>query len=319
MSKQADGHHDDDTPIGRVLTRREVFRLLGGAGLSLAGLSACSPADARPVGAQTGAAPDVVLPAVSKAADTATPRPSPTPQPRETAYITPTQAPTPSLVPTMPSPVPITPSPQPATAAAPVCVVKPALTEGPYFVDDTSLNRSDIRANSTNASVSPGLAMQGAPFELTVRVWHFVNGSCVLYPGVVVDLWHCDAIGRYSGVQSLTGQDFLRGYQITDANGEARFTTIYPGWYPGRAVHFHFKVRMSAGSNSSGVFTSQFFFDDDYSRALFLATPPYSSNGAQDRLNSQDGIYRQTNGQLTLNVSESSGVRKATFELGVAS
>jgi hypothetical protein len=66
------------------------------------------------------------------------------------------------------------------------------------------------------------------------------------------------------------------------------------------------------------VFTSQFFFDDNYSRALFLANAPYSANGAQNRLNSQDGIYNQSGGQLTLNVAESGGVHRATFDLGVS-
>jgi protocatechuate 3,4-dioxygenase beta subunit len=53
-----------------------------------------------------------------------------------------------------------------------------------------------------------------------------------------VDVWHCDALGVYSGVRDFrfdtSGQKFLRGYQTTDERGEVRFLTIYPGWYVGR-------------------------------------------------------------------------------------
>ena len=68
------------------------------------------------------------------------------------------------------------------------------------------------------------------------------SAACVPLEGVVVDVWHCDALGDYSGVERNTG-NFLRGFQRTDANGRAAFTTIYPGWYQGRAVHIHFKIR----------------------------------------------------------------------------
>ena len=67
----------------------------------------------------------------------------------------------------------------------------------------------------------------------------------------IVDVWHADAGGDYSGVGSLQGETFLRGIQTTDANGDAAFTTIFPGWYRGRAPHIHFKVRSSADSTSA--------------------------------------------------------------------
>jgi protocatechuate 3,4-dioxygenase beta subunit len=84
------------------------------------------------------------------------------------------------------------------------------------------------------------------------------------------------------------GQKWLRGYQVTDANGVAQFTTIYPGWYSGRAVHIHFKIRTSLEDNGY-EFTSQFFFGDSLSDQVF-ANAPYTSKGQRDRLNDDDDI-----------------------------
>ena len=79
-----------------------------------------------------------------------------------------------------------------------------------------------------------------------------VDGSaCIPLEGVLVDVWHCDAAGEYSDVGNEQGHDFLRGYQHTDANGKATITTIYPGWYQGRAVHIHFKIRTDAGRDAA--------------------------------------------------------------------
>ncbi len=84
--------------------------------------------------------------------------------------------------------------------------------------------------------------------------------------GAIVDIWHCDAAGVYSDATdpgfNTVGKKFLRGYQVTDANGGVQFTTIYPGWYRGRTVHIHFKVRAKAKSGQSYEFTSQLYFDD---------------------------------------------------------
>jgi len=106
----------------------------------------------------------------------------------------------------------------------------------------------------------------------------------------MVGVWQCDAAGHYSGVTDTgvgfdtVGQKFLRGYQITDAKGVARFTTIYPGWYRGRTVHIHFKVRTPAtavlanATDSVYEFTSQLFFDDALTTRVF-AQEPYASRG----------------------------------------
>src|SRR5207244_2699335 len=99
-----------------------------------------------------------------------------------------------------------------------------------------------IRSDPSDGSVKPG-----APLRLALRVSRLTAGSCAPLPGAMVDVWHCDALGAYSDVSdpggSTVGKKFLRGYQVTDAEGLVRFTTIYPGAYPGRAVHIHFKIR----------------------------------------------------------------------------
>jgi protocatechuate 3,4-dioxygenase beta subunit len=107
--------------------------------------------------------------------------------------------------------------------------------------------------------------------------------------GAYLDVWHCDADGVYSDV-SGSSRRFLRGYQITDANGVAAFTTIYPGRYGGRAVHIHFKLRLYAGSTRTYEFTSQFFFDDKFTDSVYTQSP-YSSRGSRNVRNANDGIY----------------------------
>jgi protocatechuate 3,4-dioxygenase beta subunit len=136
----------------------------------------------------------------------------------------------------------------------------------------------------------------------------------------VIDVWHCDAMGIYSDVSdssfSTKGRKFLRGYQRTDASGIADFTTIYPGWYSGRAVHIHFKIRTEPGATSGLEFTSQLFFDDSLSDTVFGAQP-YSAKGQRDRLNAQDGIYTQSQGQTLLPLTSTSDGYGGTFALGL--
>ncbi|MDA0245299.1 MAG: intradiol ring-cleavage dioxygenase [Chloroflexi bacterium] len=260
---------NDDEPVGRVLSRREVLKLLGAA--SAAALVGCIP---RQETAATVAPP--------------------------TAAAVP-------LAPTVSTP---TLNVTTAAEAIPNCVVRPAMTEGPYFVD-TQLNRSDIRTDPAS-----GVMADGALLALTMRVLQIRDGVCGPLEGAVVDIWHCDAAGVYSGVNdggfNTVGQQFLRGYQETDANGLAQFTTIYPGWYPGRAVHIHFKVR-----KDSLEFTSQLFFDDDFSANVVYAAEPYASKGTQNTLNSSDGIYRSGGSQLQLVVSPTAAGYATTFEMAM--
>jgi protocatechuate 3,4-dioxygenase beta subunit len=198
----------------------------------------------------------------------------------------------------------------------PACVVRPALMEGPYFVE-TGLNRSDIRTEP-----SDGRMVEGAPLALLVRVFDVSGGQCAPLEGAMVDLWHCDSAGVYSGVRDryadTTDLRFLRGYQMTDEAGEAAFTTIYPGWYPGRTVHIHFKIRTDPDSAQGADFTSQWFFDDRFTDVVF-EQPPYNGRGPRNVRNMQDGIYRGSEGLLTLDVqpSEDGDGYHAVFSIGL--
>ena len=291
---------DDDRPVGRVLSRREVLALFGFTSAA-AFIAACAPAavsTASPTrsasAAPATAAPATAAPATASPIATASPTPFPNP--------TPSPTPTPS-----PSPEP-TPTPVASTAALPSCIVRPELTEGPFFVDER-LERSDIRPDGATGPLS-----EGVPLGLTFAVARIDGAACVPFEGALVDVWHCDALGVYSGSGGTT---FLRGYQVTDADGLATFTTVYPGWYRGRAVHIHFKIRSDAAAASGLEFTSQLFFPDELSAAVF-ALKPYAQNGQPDRLNAADGIFGQSGGQLTLSPtgSPANGL-EAVFDIGV--
>ncbi|MCB0140886.1 MAG: hypothetical protein KDE50_13350, partial [Caldilineaceae bacterium] len=177
------------------------------------------------------------------------------------------------------------------------CVVRPALTEGPVFVDE-ELDRSDIRLDPSDNQMSEGVQL-----DLTFNVSKVADGACVPLAGVQVDIWHCNAYGIYSDTTELgmhtVGQKFLRGYQVTDGNGMAHFTTIYPGWYDGRAVHIHFKMRTGDGYD----FTSQLFFDDTLTDEVF-ANAPYNTRGERKLRNADDGIYGQSGGETLLTVNK---------------
>lgn len=194
------------------------------------------------------------------------------------------------------------------------CVLRPEHTEGPYFRDER-FERSDIRSDPSDGSTSPGL-----PLELVLGVARADGAGCLPVAGVLVDLWHCDAAGLYSDVQDprfdTRGRKFLRGYQVTGADGTARFLTIYPGWYPGRAVHVHFKLRTNPDAASGYEFTSQLYFDDALTDTVH-AQAPYARSGQRTR-NAGDLIFADGGGQLTLALAErAGGGYAATFNAGI--
>ncbi|HEY8761466.1 MAG TPA: intradiol ring-cleavage dioxygenase [Candidatus Dormibacteraeota bacterium] len=206
-------------------------------------------------------------------------------------------------------------SPSPVVVATPACVVTPAETEGPYFVDER-LNRSDIVSDPSDGSRRPGI-----PLSLTFSVAQVGTGGCTALPNAQVDVWHCDALGVYSdvGAQGSVGKRYLRGYQVTDAVGAATFQTIYPGWYPGRAVHIHFKVRTFSGTSKTFEFASQVFFDDTFTDEVYRQAP-YSSHPNRDTRNATDMVYSSNNNSgsmLLVAVAPRGAGYAASFAIGL--
>jgi protocatechuate 3,4-dioxygenase beta subunit len=183
---------------------------------------------------------------------------------------------------------------------------------------DERLRRSDIRSDPAT-----GTSRAGAPLDLRLVVSRVTAvGACAPLPGAQVDIWHCDAAGAYSDVRDrgfdTRGQKFLRGYQVSDAGGHVRFTTIYPGWYPGRAVHIHFKIRVPAAAGRTDEFTSQFYFTDELTDRVH-AREPYSAKKGQRLLNSRDMIFRDGGAQLILPLVAAGEGYAATYRIAMRS
>lgn len=197
----------------------------------------------------------------------------------------------------------------------PACIVTPKQTEGPFFVDER-LKRSDIRVDPSDGNVKSGV-----PLRVTLRVSAIDGAGCKPLSGAIVDLWQCDAIGVYSAVnepgsQSSEAKNFLRGYQVTESDGSTQFTTIYPGWYPGRTVHIHFKVRVSAKSGRGRELTSQLYFDDALTDRIH-AQSPYAGKGPRAVKNQRDSLFRNGGRQLMLSPVRSGDGYAATFDIGL--
>lgn len=164
----------------------------------------------------------------------------------------------------------------PTVSATGACLLTPQATEGPFYFDPR-LERTDIRGGKAGVPVRLVIGVQGT--------------DCRPLKGARVDVWHCDAAGTYSGYESgeqedARGETFLRGHQPTNDAGEATFTTIYPGWYPGRTPHIHLKVILA----SNEVLTSQLYFPDELSDRIYRSAP-YLKAGTRMN-NGNDGIAR---------------------------
>jgi protocatechuate 3,4-dioxygenase beta subunit len=153
------------------------------------------------------------------------------------------------------------------------CVLTPELTEGPYYIAGEKLRR-----NITDGR-------PGTPLQLHLSV---VDAStCKPIKGAAVDIWHADAGGVYSGFGAgAASRNFMRGIQRTDTNGLALFTTVYPGWYMGRAVHIHVKVHVGG----SVVHTGQLFFNGAVTDVAYKRAP-YSARPNRDTRNASDSIF----------------------------
>jgi protocatechuate 3,4-dioxygenase beta subunit len=173
-----------------------------------------------------------------------------------------------------------TPAPARIDPAAVDCVLLPSMTDGPYYFD----------ANQIRSDITEG--RPGTPLRLSIGVVDV--DDCRPIGDSIVDLWHCDAVGLYSGYNlpggNTVGEDFMRGIQFTDAGGIATFQTIFPGWYQGRANHMHLKVRLS----QTTYITSQLFFPQDIGDSIHTTREPYTARGANPVKNEDDGILRST-------------------------
>jgi protocatechuate 3,4-dioxygenase beta subunit len=177
--------------------------------------------------------------------------------------------------------------------ARPSCVLTPEQEEGPFYIDLARVRR-DIVENRP-----------GVPLALSLTV--VASDTCKPIRNAAVDVWHCDALGVYSGEPSegSKGETYLRGIQLTDGNGLAEFATIYPGQYPGRTTHIHVKIhiggRQSGESYSGGhvSHTGQLFSSDRRDAEVF-ALAPYDRNTTVLTPRNADGVFRYQSGSSSV-------------------
>ncbi len=212
-----------------LLSRRRALGLLGGAGL-VAGLAACN----RSSGTAAAAGGDERSPATAPADDgnhrqTATTARPPTRRPSSTAASTttvdgrrphPHRDRRPATRPTAPT----APTPSPPTASS---------------------ARTSAQPPGTGSATADGVALD---IELTLA--DATTGAVL--PGHAVYLWHCDRTGNYSLYGDVTGESYLRGVGVADADGVVRFTSVFPAAYDGRWPHIHFEVFDDAGAATTG-------------------------------------------------------------------
>ena len=184
------------------------------------------------------------------------------------------------------------------------CVLYAEQTEGPFYLDLDTLRR-DITEGRPGAALRLIVAAQ--------------DESCIPLRDLAVDVWHCDAAGVYSGFPGqlggldTSGQTFLRGTQVTDDAGVATFDTIYPGWYPGRTTHIHFKVHVSSTMES----TSQIYFPEEITAEIYRSAP-YDQRGQKDTANAGDGIAVASPTPLAEVTGDASSGYTATIVVTVA-
>ena len=190
----------------------------------------------------------------------------------------------------------------PAAVAAGLvsCILTPEQTEGPYYIANGRVRR-DIRDGHKG-------------IRLDLRTTVVDASSCKPVKGALVEIWHCDAAGLYSGFGGgASSRTFLRGGQRADAKGLARFTTIYPGWYQGRTVHIHVKVHIGG----SVVHTGQLYFNDTVTDTVYRQAP-YRARGARTTRNADDSIFRNGGSRSQVRLAkDGTGGYVATIALGV--
>jgi protocatechuate 3,4-dioxygenase beta subunit len=193
----------------------------------------------------------------------------------------------------------------PGTTSSAACAVAPEETIGPY-PSLRDLFRSDIREGRP-----------GTPVTLALTV---VNASsdCSPVPGALVDIWQCDADGHYSQYSQPgyngTAETFLRGTQTTDAGGRVTFTTIYPGWYQGRATHIHVEVTL----NGRSLKVTQIAFPESINQAVY-SSGVYATRGQNPTSNARDMVFADSvSSELATVTGDPAGGITATFTVGVS-
>ncbi len=186
------------------------------------------------------------------------------------------------------------------TGTSAACAVTPTETVGPY-PSRADIFRSDVREDRS-----------GTALTLNLKV---VNSSanCAPVSGANVEIWHCDAAGDYSEYGTVTTATWLRGVQTTNASGDVVFTTVYPGWYQGRATHIHIEVTI----NGRSVKATQIAFPESINNIVY-AQGVYARRGNNPMSNASDGIFTDslTSELVTPSGSPSTGYT-ASFQINV--
>jgi protocatechuate 3,4-dioxygenase beta subunit len=199
----------------------------------------------------------------------------------------------------------------------PTCILIPTETAGPFVYDlsnNPDMYRQDIREGNA-----------GIPLNLTLTIVN-VNDNCNPIGNARVDIWHCNKDGYYSefnnqngylGTQNHAGETFFRGIQLTNCDGQVQFTTIYPGWYPGRVTHIHFRVYLGATLSA----TSQMAFPPTVTTTVYN-TALYSAHGQNPTTNNTDNVFSDAvNTQyelLTVTENPITGGYDGSLVIGVA-
>lgn len=164
----------------------------------------------------------------------------------------------------------------------PACTLIPSETAGPFPLDLTAnptFFRQDVRETKTGV-------------QLNIKLKIIGSANCEPMPNVRVNIWHCDKDGLYSGYsqpnnQGQAGLTYLRGYQMTNANGEVEFISIFPGWYTGRICHIHFQIYVSSMYQA----ISQLTFPIPEKNALYAAHSDLYTKGTDPLSYNQDNIF----------------------------
>ena len=188
----------------------------------------------------------------------------------------------------------------------PDCVLTPEEIEGPFYTD-VNLVRRDITDGRP-----------GSPLEMRITV--IDADSCAPITDATVDIWHADAGGLYSAFTGqgddadidTTAESFLRGVQATDGAGLATFDTIYPGWYMGRTTHVHAKVHFADQTRV----TTQLYFPDTVSDAVYAGGAAYLDRGGKDTSNGDDD-FGATDASLQMTLESAGDGHLATHTIGI--